>query len=374
MFKKPEPKALTAEQLESLTTQYQQQTGKSAVPKTYDPSYPVFEIPVNGKELIYVPNHVVMDAMGELTLRKDKFFAHQVLDRKSRVTVRCNSGVELEELNLDKSCPLCDAMQTAWELYNLEYAEIAKSKSIAIDSPEAKDGLSQVRKDLLGDMVVKPAEAWLTFPIIVFECMEKDGNKVLSPKRDKDGRLIGKPMWYSIREKGFIERWAKTLETATSPDGSELPPTHPGGLWFILNYTYESKDGKHDKMQSAKNLAVNYKPMVGYSEWETYYDELTKDWTPAKAMETVCANVLRSKEEQQEVCDEIVKPALEKIAMLKMSKAKELTGSTEPQTSAEAALASFGAVPQAQATPDAAPQVPTGLPQVPLADTNLGVN
>lgn len=371
-FKRPTPKTnLSTEEMSALVSLSSQQTGKASRVKTYDPNFPVFEVPVNQKLLVYIPNHIVTEPDGTISLRKDKFAAHQVIDGRSYSTIRCTAGLQSEALGLDGSCPLCDASAEVWDLYNREYAEIAAARNIAVDSPEAKEDLKQVRIDLLSKQVIKPAEVWYTFPIVVIECTEVDGKLTTTPKKNEQGQISGKPMWYSIREKTYIDKWVKGLETAPSED--DVPPTHPGGLWAVLNYTYESKDGKHDKMSSAKSLSVGFKAMsADYTQWATYFDQLTEEWTPMKAMEVLVDNALRDMNEQKEVADTLLKPVRDKIALYDLSKGG--VAGIPAQSGADATLASFGATPVAGVgTPTAPTGAPSGVPQVPTADTNIGV-
>ena len=49
MLRRPKPKKLSVEEQQLITTASAQQTGKQAFVKSYDPDYPVFDIPVNQK-------------------------------------------------------------------------------------------------------------------------------------------------------------------------------------------------------------------------------------------------------------------------------------------------------------------------------------
>lgn len=360
MLKRPTQKNLSSDEIGSIITASAQQTGKSQRLRTYDPNFPLFEVPVNKKLLIYVPNHTVMNADGVVDIRKDKFAAHMTVKGRDFNTIRCSGGVVSDSLGLNGSCPFCDAAVPVWDLYNAEYKEMAKIKGIDPDSPEAKDGLKQVRIDLLNKRSVLPAEVWYTFPIVVIDCEEQNGKATVIPKKDAEGRISGKTFWYSIREKTYLDKWVKSLETA--PTDNDIPPTNPAGLWAILNFEYESKDGTHDKMHSAKALAVGYKKMAdSYVEWEKYFDQITEEWTPAKAIETLVDNALRDGAEQTEACDEIMKPVYDKLSMLKLGNGVGTSVKEVGSTDANSALASFG-VTEAQSVPNI-PQV-NSVPQV----------
>lgn len=340
MLKRPKPKQLSEAAQKAVNEASAQQTGQAAAIKSYDPNYPVFDVPVNKKILVYIPNHTEMLPDGSVTLRMDKFAAHSGLDGRSFVNVRCSQGIISEELGLDGSCPLCTAMADVWELYNKEYADIGRARGIDIQSAEAQEALKEERKKLVQAMVIKNPEIWYTFPIVVIDCEERDGQLTVIPKKDAENRITGTPMWYSIRERTYLEKWATALDTIETEDGIAI--THPAGRWAVLNFTYTPKSGSHDKMNSARALKVGFKTMAGYNEWATYFDQLTEEWTPQKAQEVVVLDVLRDMEEMTAVADTLMAPVRDKLAMYSLSAG----GAVVPtQGSAESALAGFGGTP-----------------------------
>lgn len=349
MLKRPAPKKLSEEAQAAITSASALQTGKPVRLKSYDADFPVFDTPVNQKILVYIPNHTVQSPDGTIDLRMDKFAAHPVIDGRTYGNVRCSQGVVAPDIGLDGSCPLCDSMQEAWTLYNYEYQDIAKSKGIDPKSPEAQDLLKQDRIDLVNSMVIKQAEVWYTFPIVVIDCEEKDGQLTTTPKKDAEGRIKGTPMWYSIREKTYKDKWLAGFDALDSDGDSEVPNS-PAGLWAILNFTYPSSSGKHDKMGSAKALKVTFKPMNGYGEWANYFDQLTTEWTPAKAQEVVVLDVVRDMDEMKEARDTLIQPVRDKIARFELGMAyagnpAQSTGDSGV-ANANAVLESFGGSPQ----------------------------
>ena len=340
-IKRPTPKKLSEAAQMAITSASAQQTGKAARVKSYDADFPVFEVPINQKVLAYIPNHTIMNPDGSVGLRMDKFAAHPIIDGRSYGDIRCSQGVVVDELGLDGSCPLCDAMQDCWNLYNHEYADVAKTKGIDPQSPEAQEGLKQDRIDLINSMVIKQADIWYTFPIVVIECEEKDGVMTTIPKRDAEGKIKGTPMWYSIRERTYMEKWGAGFDSLEPEDG--IMPSSPAGLWTILNFTYTSKSGNHDKMGSAKSLKVTFKTMAGYEQWATYFDQLTEVWTPGKAQEVVVLDAVRDMDEMKQVADTLTKPVRDKLAMYELGNAAA-TGAPAigTNTSADNALAGFG--------------------------------
>lgn len=354
MIKRPAPKKLSEEAQQAITNASAQQTGKVSKIKSYDPDFPVFDVPINQRLLVYIPNHTVIAPDGTVGLRMDKFAAHPVIDGRTYADIRCSQGVVADELNLDGSCPLCDGITECWELYNKEYEDVAKSKGIDPKSPEAQETLKQDRIDLVNKMTIKNADVWYTFPIVLIECEEKDGVLTVNPKKDANGRISGKPMWYSIRERTFQEKWVAGYDSIDTADG--IAPTSPAGLWAILNFTYTPKSGKHDKMGSAKALKVSFKTMEGYNEWATYFDKLTEGWTPAKAQEVVVLDSVRDMDEMKEVADSLLKPVRDRLAMYKLGATPTApVAGVIPVQSADNALAGFGGVAPVESTTGALP-------------------
>lgn len=347
MLRRPTVKNISENELAQITAASAAQTGKAVYTKSYDPDFPVFDIPTGAnqsKVLIYIPNHKVMTADGINQLRMDKFAAHPVFDGKSHDFIRCTSGVVADSLHLDGSCPLCNGISTCWELYGKQYEDIAKTRGIDKDSADAKEMLKNERKELLKNFAIQQAEVWYTFPIVVIECEEKDGVMTTTPKLNAEGQLQGTPMWYSIREKTFLDKWEAAWDSVADED---LGDKTPAGRWVVLNYTVSGTENP-TKMQAAKALKVTYKKMSDtYVKWEEYYDKMTEAWTPAKAMETVVLDAVRSMEETQEATDAILKPVNEKIAMYALSGPAASAGQIAPPTQddAAAALAQFGTAP-----------------------------
>ena len=366
--KRPTPKKLSVETSNQITAAYATQTTERRSVKTYDPAYPVFEIPVNQKVLVYIPNHQVTMPDGTVTLQMDKFAAHPYRDGKSYGNIRCLNGVTSNdpELNWDGSCPLCDGLSEVWNLYRHEYADVARSKGIDPEAPEAGELLKNDRMELANGRVIREPEMWYTFPIVVIECEEKDGQLTTTPKLDPITKQIkGTPMWYSIREKTFQEKWVAGYD---SLDGET--PTSPAGLWAILNFTYTPKSGQPDKMGSAKSLKVTFKTMDNYADWAKYFDSLTVEWTPAKAQEVLVLDAIRSMAETQEVADTLLKPVRDRLALYNVNGSAPV--GIPQNANADNALANFGGTP----TPvlPSTPVVPTA-PVEPVMPTapNVGV-
>lgn len=352
---RPTPVKLSQEDRARFNEASRRQTSSTKTPLTIDTEkYPMFDIPVNDKRLIYVPNltYSYTDEEGnEVTdMCMDKGAYHGVRYRGSFVRYRCTgeiSGIE----GFDGTCPFDSAVAECWELYNLMYADAAAKKGIDPNSEEAKDALEDDRKKLLKEFAVGGKEIFYTFPIFVVECQQG----TLNPMTNPDGSIKGRLEWYAIREKTFIDKWETIFQGF--PDNA----THPAGKWFILDYTYQSTSGKHTKMKSASNLSVVYKAFG--EDWkpiQQYIDQLAASWTPELAQDTIYYNMIYTPDALKPIVDEVMKPTRSKL----QAYAAADNGNTEVvgaigQDSPEAIMQNFGAVQAEQ------PTAPAGQPVAP---------
>lgn len=371
MLARPKKKELSAEQRMAITQASSHQTGSMVSPKTYDPNYPLFDIPVNGKVLIYIPNHQVQDADGSMSLRRDKFASHQAIIGKAYQQIRCTGEIVNEELGYDGSCPACNAMAEAWKLYSYQWKAFCAAKGLDPESDEVKETYKNDRKELMNKMAIQRPVIYYTFPIVVIECEE--GKTI--PKKDANGGLIGHPMFYTVAESTYTDKWLTAFDAVD--EGGE--DQNPGGRWAILNYTYTPKSGQHNKRDSARNLKVSFKTMdSAYDAWAKQFDDMTKDWTPEKAQDVLVQNSIRDMDEMNEAVAEIMKTTREQIATYES--ASQISGVAGiPQmpgqvaTSAEQTLENFGATPQAPLEGEA-PSTPVAPPVMgEMPSGNIGV-
>lgn len=359
MFKRPEPKKLTHEQMQKIVSASAKQEPGMSSPKTYNPDYPVFDTPVNQKVLIYIPNHSEIDEKGAVQIRADRYCSHTVRVGKAFTDVRCCGDLVNEELHWNGSCPVCDATNACWDLYKYQISDIARSKGVSPENAGTDELLAEDRKRLLSDMVVRAREKWITFPIIVIECEE--GKTV--PKKGADGKINGTPMFYSIRELTYQDKWKKAFD-ALEDDGAD---ENPAGRWAVLNFTYTPKTGQHTKRDSARNLSVSFRRMEGYGEWEKYFDKLTEGWDAECAINNLVRNSVRSMEEMEEVAAQLLEPVNTKLAEYRIMKGE----ANVPQvvtSSAEDALANFGGAEAGVESPMNPPTSPkVNLGEMPFA-------
>lgn len=376
MLKRPTPKRLSVEEQRAITNASSAQTGTVTVPKSYDKNFPVFEIPVNKKILVYVPNHTDTDADGKVVLRADRFAAHPIIMGRSYMDVRCNAGIESAELHTDGSCPFCDAVQKSWELYNFEIDALARQRGIDRKTPEGKEAIKEDSKKLLNNRAVKEAVEWLVFPIVVIDTEDTaDGKSTVVPKLDASGHITGKPCYYKIRKSTFVDKFGAAIQAYNEITNSDLSIDNIGGQWLILDFTYAVKEGQQPTaMHSAKELKVTVKPMGDdYKSWGEYFDKQTEAWDVENIRTNVVFAVLRNAQEQQEACDEVMKPVNDKLTVYQLSQQSAFGIPAQPDSASEI-LELLGNAEAQSAPAQPAPASAQAVPTAPAGELpNMGV-
>lgn len=323
MLKKPIPIKLSAAANDAVQKQLGVQVAQKAAPKSTDPiNFPVFEVQTGKKVLIYVPNHVV-DGPDGPELRMDKPLIHAVQDGKRFLYYRCVSGIALTDENgntiYDGSCPLCDGTNAPWELANKKIEQKCRQLGLEPDDKENTQ-VKAIRSAEFSSRVLKEANRYYTFPIVVISTVNDDGKTIL---KDENGNPTLTPMWYHISEAQYNKKWKACLE------GMEDEPTHPGGHFFILSFVYDTKGKEANKRDAAQNLTVIAKNPKGSDKLKALLDERTEAWTPEKAQETVITNQLYSLRDLQEITDTVLMPTNDLLSLLNAAEAsKELEGSS----------------------------------------------
>lgn len=305
-MKKLQPVVFSQEENEALQSQLGTQTEQRATPKSRDPlKYPVFDIPVNKKVLIYVPNHIVQDENGVDTLRMDKPLIHSITHGKRFLKFRCINGLVIDGTDFKGECPLCEAKDEPWDLANLIIEQKCKAQGLDPEDTENK-AVKQIRSDAFSDRALKDASRYYTFPIVVFETLNDDGKTFV---KDEEGGYKYQVMWYTISESQYLKTWTKALEAM------EDEPTHPGGHFFLLNYCYTPKNGQPNKRDSAQNLAVAARNIKGSEAVRKLLDEQTESWTPALAQQMVIDNAIYAPSDLADVADDALENTRNLLAL-----------------------------------------------------------
>lgn len=319
-MRKLTPVALTTEQSQEASTQLGVQEAQKAAPKSRDPlNFPVYEVPVNKKVLIYVPNHIVQDADGVDRLRMDTPLIHAVQIGKNFANFRCTSGIVIEGTSFRGECPLCDGTSEPWDLANFIIEEKCRQQGLDPEDTEA-EAVKAIRSAAFSDRKVKDAMRYYTFPVVRFETVNDDGKTFV---KDDDGNMKYTVEWYTISESQWEKTWQKTLE------GMEDEPTHPGGNFFLMNYCYTPKRGEPNKRDSARALVVSSRKIKNSEKMREVLDKQTEAWTPEKAREVVINNALYSVEDLQSVTDDALEGTRNLLALYNASKAGVAAGLEE---------------------------------------------
>lgn len=312
MLKKPIPIKLSQEANDSVQKQLGVQVVMKSSPKSTDPKhFPVFEVQPGKKVLVYVPNHVVEGEDGP-ELRMDKPIIHTVLDGERYLSYRCIQGLTLEEdgkVIFDGTCPLCDGTSEPWDLANIHIKN--KCTKLGVD-PEDKDNetVKAIRSAEFSARVLKEANRFFTFPIVVIATKNDDGKTILY---DENKKPMLQTMWYHVSEKQYVDKWLSCFEEM------EDEPTHPGGHFFTLSFTYDTKGKDPNKRDAARNLKVISRNYNGSEKLRLLLDKSTEEWTPEKARETVVSNQMYSIDDLRVVADEVLAPVKDMLALMKAS-------------------------------------------------------
>lgn len=340
-FKRPAPKSFSVEEQKAISESFSKQDGIAKAPKSYDPeNYPVHDIPINEKILIYIPKHVVQGADGSYELRKDKYAGHTVNTKSERgAIVRCMHGVVSEALGADGTCPLCEGVQEVKDLFWAEYTAAAAAKGVDPQSEDAKELLKSEREILNGKRAVNAAEVWYTYPIVEIACV-KDSKGVTNISKlelSEDRKPQCKPVWYPIRESTYEKKWLKQMDAISSVVGA------PAGCFAVLNYMYDAQGKPHDVKNSAKELQVTFLNRPELAELAEALDKMTEDWTPEMAQQTVIKGVLRDYAETADIVEIALTPVRDRLLLIEAE-----SGAVGGKTDADNALADFGAEPSKQ--------------------------
>lgn len=320
MIKRMTPVKLSNSSKQAVQKQLGTQEIIRATPKSTDPKhFPVFTVPTNEKRLIYVPAHITVLEDGTEELRMDKPLIHSIIDGNRFLSYRCISGLEVTDddgnVIMSGTCPLCDAASEPWDLAREVIASQCAQQGL---DPEDKDNnqVKSIRSTAFSDRVLKEANRYYTFPIVVVDTVDNDGKTL---KKDENGNVLCTPMWYHISESQYQDKWLKILESL------EDEPTHPGGHFFILDYTYTPKNGEPNKRDSARNLTVKGKVFKNSEKLRARLDKATEGWTPEKAQEVVISNQLFSEADLQEVADSALENTRNMLALYR-AKSSGTTG------------------------------------------------
>lgn len=275
-------------------------------------NFPVWKTPVEGKYLVYIPNHTTEDAEGNTILRADRPFLHRVIDgSRFGGLYRSPVGIVNLELGLDGSDPLSDAASECFEWYKLKLEEVSKRLGRPVTNDNEDD--RQIRRRLLNSRPVDTAFRRTVFPAVFI----KADSKKLTPELDADGKLVYQIAWLSMTDSQLDK-----LEQSMVVTGS----TCPAGRVFIFDYDYDTN--KPNARDAARYLNIILLPdpaSQGFTpEHLAKFDEMTEAWDEAKAIEMVKDCALYSVQQLQMLVDQAMAPIRADIAAIQQSLAPTL--------------------------------------------------
>lgn len=310
-----------------------QEVKKGGFSRTTDPNFPVFSTPVNKDILVYIPmTNVVQNENGaEMKLLN----VHTHTYREGNITgmLRCVSGLEggvyTDELGYDGSCPACDAVKDCWALYNRKLD--AEAKKLGIDPQnDSGDILKAARRKILDEMDMKSSEEYVTFPVVIIPTVEKS----IKPTNDALSNLqVQFVVWTKKRyEKNIIGALDSLMNN----------PGHPGGMFWVWKFSYDTGGKQANARDSAKN--AKYMPITD--------GDFLKAVSPAKpALEKAAANFTNEKASEVIISNQYMymEDLTEKVNKI-MAKTRNLLALSETESLGTPAvggnpLASFGALP-----------------------------
>jgi len=180
------------------------------------------------------------------------------------------------------------------------------------------DDVKAIKSAAYSARVLGDAERYYTFPIVVFDTVNDDAKTFVTD--EATGNISYKIMWYSISERGWEKKWAKALENM------EDEPTHPGGLFLTLDYTYTPKRGEPNARDSARELQVYSKKIKNSEKLREVLDKQTESWTPEVARDMVIRNNLYAYADLEAVTEECLENTRNLIALYEAKGEAEVEG------------------------------------------------
>lgn len=278
-----------------------QEIKKGGFSRTSDPKFPVFSTPINTDILVYIPNTNVIQTENGSEMKLMNVHTHTYREGNITGMLRCISGLEggvySEVLGYDGTCPACDAVKDCWALYNRKLE--AEAQKLGIDPQnDTGDVLKATRRKILDEMDMKGTEEYVTFPIVIIPTQEKS----IKPTPDALKNLqVQYVVWTKKRyEKNIIGALDSLMEN----------PGHPGGMFWVWKFSYDTGGKQANARDSAKN--AKYMPITDgnflnvLNPAKATLDGAAKEFTNEKAAEVIISNQFMYKEDLEEKVNKIM--------------------------------------------------------------------
>ena len=307
-----------------------QEVKKGGFSRTTDPNFPVFSTPVNKDILVYIPMTNVVSTENGSEMKLLNVHTHTYREGNYTGMLRCISGLEggvySEVLGYDGTCPACEAVKDCWALYNRKME--AEAKKLGVD-PQNDTGevLKSVRRKILDEMDMKGTEEYVTFPIVIIPTQEKPIKPTPAALKNLQVQFV---VWTKKRyEKNILGALESLMNN----------PGHPGGMFWIWKFSYDTAGKQANARDSAKN--AKYMPITdanflnAMAPGKAALEQAAAAFTNEKASEVVISNQYMYKEDLDEKVNKIMAKTRN---LLSLSEAESLGA---PALGANA-LANFG--------------------------------
>lgn len=310
-----------------------QEVKKGGFSRTTDPKFPVFSTPVNEDILVYIPmlNVVNTENGSEMNILKTHIHTYKIGQNGSGM-IRCISGLEggvWSELGYDGTCPACEAVSDCWKLYNLKLQ--AEAQKLGIDPQnDPSELLKPVKRKILDEMDMKTSEEYVTFPIVIIPTVEKS----FKPTPDAFDNL--KVQFVTWTKKRYDKNILGALDSLMTNPG------HPGGMFWLWKFSYDTQGKPANARDSAKN--ARYMPVSDpeflnvMAKVKPALEEAAKPFTNEKAAEVVVCNQYYYKDDFDEKVNGIMAKTRNLIAI---SERAALGGTVNNAVTGDNALANF---------------------------------
>ena len=336
-----------------------QEVKKGGFSKTTDPNFPVFQTPINKDILVYIPMTNVVQGENGPQMNILSVYTHTYREGNFTNMMRCISGLDggvFSELGYDGVCPACEAVKDCWTLYNRKMESDARSMGVDPQN-DPGDALKSVRRKHLDEMAIKASEEYVTFPIVVIPTVEGK----LQPTPDAISNL--QPQFVVWTKKRYEKNILGALDSLFNNPG------HPGGLFWIWKFSYDTQGKQANARDSAKN--AKYMPITdgnflkALDPAKPALEQAAAAFTNAKATEVVVSNEFMFKDDLESKVNKIMANTR---TMLNISDVSDMGGAPQLNT----AFAAPAIPAQAVAAPT---ETPTGFGSLPDfgAGFNMGV-
>lgn len=300
-----------AEALQEIQKQASVQEIQTSAPRTFDENFPVFRVTPGEKQLIYVPNHVVVDDEGNETLRMDKPLIHTFHPNDNTwQKIRCSKGIVSEALGLDGECAICDRIGLGFELANAEVEQKCKTAGLDKDNKENPD-VKDIRSKAFGNKVFDNPSRNFTFPIVVIESEVNDKNKLVPVV--KGGNIDYNVFYYTVTENQMN---TKLLPALDSLDDDDDNAGSLGGRLYTVSFGQKDAAGNPPSaMIAVKDMGVSIRKLSSFDQLKQELDKASEEFTPMKAIEVLPNNQFIPVDEVEPVMAEAEITVNEKIAL-----------------------------------------------------------